>query len=96
MPAMISESDLTQHTRLIDAMHNVLHVLNSNRSLDEILAHSIAQPGQLLRCDAAAIYGLDQDQRFYVQASEGMDASLTIFDDAVNRRFAEWLTPDPS
>jgi len=92
---MISESDLTQHTRMIDAMHNVLRVLNSNRSLDEILAHIIAQPGQLLRCDAAAIYCLDQDQRFYVQASEGMDASLTIFDDSVNRRFAEQLSADP-
>jgi len=32
-----AEHDLTQHQRTIEAMHNVLRVLNSNRSLDEIL-----------------------------------------------------------
>lgn len=86
------DPDLTLHRRTIDAMHNVLRVLNSNRSLDEILEHIIRQPQQLLECDAAAIYLLDKDQRFYIQASTELDASLTQFNDAVNRSFAEQLT----
>lgn len=90
-----SDDDLVQHKRMIDSMHNVLRVLNSNRSLDEILAHIIAQPGQLLNCDAAAIYCLDKDQRFYVQASEGMDSSLTQFHDSVSKSFAEQLILNP-
>ncbi len=87
-----ADSDLVQHRHTIDSMHNVLRVLNSNRSLDEILGHIIAQPGQLLHCDAAAIYCLDKDQHFYIQASKGMDASLTQFHDSVSKSFAEQLT----
>ncbi|MDX2163600.1 MAG: GAF domain-containing sensor histidine kinase [bacterium] len=91
----VSDHDFAQHKRTIDAMHNVLRVLNSNRSLDEILTHIIAQPRQLLGCDAAAIYCLDQDQRFYAQASEGMDTSLTRFQESLSRSFAEQLTLNP-
>jgi two-component system nitrate/nitrite sensor histidine kinase NarX len=92
---MAGDNDLMQHKRMIDSMHNVLRVLNSNRSLNDILAHIIAQPGALLNCDAAAIYCLDQEQHFYVQASEGMDASLTQFHDSVSKSFAQQLSRSP-
>lgn len=85
------DPDLTLHKRTIDATHNVLRVLDSNGSLDEILEHIIRQPEQLLDCDAAAIYLLDRDQRFYVQASTELDASLAQFNDAVNRCFTHQI-----
>lgn len=91
-------TDLSRHQQMIQSLLNVLRVLNSNRSLDEILAHIVAQPAPLLHCDAVAIYCLDQDQRLYVQASEGMHDSLVHFNESVSRSLAEQtvLSPEPT
>ncbi|MBC8100700.1 MAG: GAF domain-containing sensor histidine kinase [Armatimonadetes bacterium] len=83
------EIALIHHQATIETLHKILRVLNSNRSLDEILAHIIAQPRQLLQCDAAAIYCLDQDQNLYIQASKELDHSLTQFNQAMSRNLAE-------
>jgi len=43
---------------LAAALREILTVLNSNQSLDQILNYIVAQAGRLLRADAVAIYRL--------------------------------------
>ncbi len=61
--------------RVAEGLSDILAILNSNRSLDEILDHIVAQAGRLLGTDAVAIYRREgQDGLFSVQAAWGLPA----------------------
>jgi signal transduction histidine kinase len=64
----------TERRRAVaEGLRDILTVLNSNRSLDEILAYIVAQAGRLLGTEAGAIYRLDaKTGKFIVQASQGL------------------------
>lgn len=48
--------DADRRRQIAESLHGVLSMLNSSRPLPEVLDHIVAQVGQLLGSDAAAIY----------------------------------------
>jgi len=60
-PAMVTTPPASG-SRLLEALHDLLAVLNSHRSLGEILDFILGQATDLLAGDAGAIYLLDTDQ----------------------------------
>jgi len=55
-------SELEQRRRVSEGLRDTLAILNSNHSLDEILAHIVLQASQLLYADASAIYSVADGQ----------------------------------
>ncbi len=58
--------ELEQRRRVSEGLRDTLAILNSNHSLDEILAHIVLQATQLLYADASAIYSLADGQEALV------------------------------
>jgi two-component system nitrate/nitrite sensor histidine kinase NarX len=59
--------------RIAESLRDVLAVLNSNRSLDEVLNYIAGQAGQLLGTRAAGIYSLDRATgKLSVRATRGL------------------------
>jgi signal transduction histidine kinase len=52
-----------QRRKVAEGMRDVLAILNSNRSLDEILTHIAAQATQLTEADSSAIYQLNRKKK---------------------------------
>jgi PAS domain S-box-containing protein len=52
--------EIERRRRVADSLRDILRVLNSNRSLQEILDIIVAQARELLRADASAIYQLHE------------------------------------
>lgn len=71
--------EIERRRRVADSLRDILRVLNSNRSLQEILDIIVAQARELLRADASAIYQLhEDDQPLSFQAGVGISpAQLT-------------------
>jgi two-component system nitrate/nitrite sensor histidine kinase NarX len=62
-----------QRRRIAESLRDVLAVLNSNRSLDEVLNYIAGQAGQLLGTRAAGIYSLDRETgKLSVRATRGL------------------------
>jgi len=55
--------EIERRRRVADSLRDILRVLNSNRSLQEILDIIVAQARELLRADASAIYQLHEGDR---------------------------------
>ncbi len=65
--------DLDRRRQVADGLRDILKILNSNRSSDEILNHIVAQAGRLLKADASAIYRLkDGIGPLIIQANKGL------------------------
>jgi PAS domain S-box-containing protein len=65
--------EIEQRRQVADGLRAILAILNSNRSLAEILDHIVAQACLLLAADASLIYRLDEhNQHLLIQASSGL------------------------
>lgn len=58
--------------RVAESLRGVVRILNSNRSLDDILAYIVTQARELLRSDAVVFYRREGDA-LHQQASAGLD-----------------------
>lgn len=66
--------DLERRHRVADSLHEILGILNSNRTLDAILDFIIAQACRLLNTNGGAIYRLERDEAtLKLQAGCGLD-----------------------
>ncbi|HEY76314.1 MAG TPA: GAF domain-containing protein [Thermoflexia bacterium] len=66
-------AEVERRRQVAEGLRDILTILNSNRPLDEILDHIVAQAVRLLSPDAVAIYRLQEDGLLSVQASQGLD-----------------------
>jgi len=66
-------AEVERRRQVAEGLRDILTVLNSNRPLDEILDHIVAQAVRLLSTDAVAVYRLQEDGLLNVQASRGLD-----------------------
>jgi len=66
-------AEVERRRQVAEGLRDILTILNSNRPLDEILNHIVAQAVRLLSTDAVAIYRLQEDGLLRVQASRGLD-----------------------
>lgn len=63
--------------RVAEGLSEVLAILNSTRSLDEILEYIVSQVRRLLKAEAAAIYRLQTEvDQLVIQAAQGLDAEF--------------------
>jgi PAS domain S-box-containing protein len=68
--------EIEQRRRVAEGLHDLLTVLNSSRSLDEILCYILDKASSLLGTESGAIYRLeDQHDEFSIQASRGLPAA---------------------
>lgn len=70
--------EIQRRERIADSMRGVLGILNSNRSLDEVLDYIVKQASQLLGADAVAIYKLHDDALLRIQAAYGLDEDYVL------------------
>src|SRR5690349_9657466 len=49
------------YRQILDGLHDILAILNSNRSLDDILRHILAQACRWLDATSGAVYLLDRE-----------------------------------
>jgi two-component system nitrate/nitrite sensor histidine kinase NarX len=67
--------EIERRRQVAEELHDLLAILNSNRSLDEILHYILEKAVWLLDAPGGAIYRLEAEQaQFVVQASRGMPA----------------------
>jgi PAS domain S-box-containing protein len=64
--------EIERRRQVAESLRDVLAILNSHRSLEEILASIVERAGRQLRTDAGAVCGLDGDQPS-IQARQGLD-----------------------
>lgn len=83
--------EIERRRRVADSLRDILRVLNSNRSLQEILDIIVAQARELLRADASAIYQLHEgDKPLSFQAGVGISPEqLTAIHSEDSRKPAE-------
>ena len=85
--------EIEQRRQVSDGLREILAILNSNRSLAEILEHIVARACLLLVADASIIYRLDQrSQQLSIQASNGLPAEAQA---RVVARMAQ-IVPSPA
>ena len=74
--------DIERRQRVADSLHEILGILNSNRSLDEILGFITAQACRLLSTSGGAIYRLHREEAILkIQAACGLhveDEALSL------------------
>ena len=71
--------EIERRRQVADGLRDILTVLNSNRSLEDILAHIAAQACRLLYADASAIYRMQEGQgSLTIQASCGLPESYAL------------------
>lgn len=69
------EAERRRH--VAENLGDILAILNSSRSLDEILDHIVAEAGQLLGSNAVAVYRLHRDTNLLrIQAARGLPADF--------------------
>ena len=65
--------EIERRRKVADGLRDILKILNSNRSSDEILNYIVVQACRLLHADACAIYRLKSDTGpLFIQASAGL------------------------
>jgi PAS domain S-box-containing protein len=74
--------EIERRRQVAESLRDIVTILNSNRTLDEILDSIVAQACRLLETDAGAVYRLDdQEELLSLQAARGLtanDAALNI------------------
>lgn len=66
--------EIERRQQVAEGLHDILTILNTNRPLEEILDHIVAQASRLLATDAVAVYQLDEsDGSLRIQAARGLD-----------------------
>lgn len=66
--------DLERRLQVAEGLRGILAVLNSDRSLEEILDYIVGEARRLLGADAAAVYRLLPDRVLSIQSSQGLSA----------------------
>ncbi|HSD84678.1 MAG TPA: GAF domain-containing sensor histidine kinase, partial [Anaerolineae bacterium] len=70
-----SRSLIERRHQIAEGLHDILAVLNSNHSLDEILDYIVAQASRLLDADAVALFRLRPGEKLLViQSARGLNA----------------------
>jgi PAS domain S-box-containing protein len=70
--------EIEQRRRVAEGLREILRVLNSTRSLDDVLDYIIGQATQLLGAQAGLLFRFEQDGRWAVfEASCGLPSELT-------------------
>src|SRR5262245_10715912 len=80
VPTTGSVGPQAAHAReVIEGLRDVLGVLNSSRSLDQILGYVVAEAGRLLGGEASSVYRLDTVANVLtIQASQGLDPDYAL------------------
>lgn len=92
--------EIEQRRRVADSLREILAILNSNRSLQEILDHITLQASHLLGAEASAIYELqDESQPLKILSAYGIDAQTLELSESVAADLPEtgklnYSTPD--
>ncbi len=72
--------EIERRRQVADDLREILTILNSNQSLDEILTHIVSQARREFGADACAVFRLQDDgQTLAVQASEGLPCDLARY-----------------
>ncbi len=75
--------EIERRQQVAESLRDVLAILNSHRSLEDILASIVERAGRQLRTDAGAICGLiPQGDQPSIQARQGLDGREAIFSTA--------------
>jgi signal transduction histidine kinase len=70
----VRREEAERRRQVAEGLRDILAVLNSNRSLEEILGDIVAQATHLLHTDAVAIYRLlEEEGVLVIHASDGLD-----------------------
>jgi predicted ATPase/signal transduction histidine kinase len=70
--------EIEQRRQVAERLRDMLAILNSNRSLDEILDYVVEQATSLLGTRSSAIYRLQREERvFTIQAARGLPTEYT-------------------
>ncbi|MCB0213165.1 MAG: GAF domain-containing protein, partial [Anaerolineae bacterium] len=76
-----------QRRRVAESLRDMLTVLNSDRSIDEILDYIVLKASQVLDARGSAVFRLEEDNMFSIQASYGLSAQNEVkTKDAMNER----------
>jgi PAS domain S-box-containing protein len=85
--------ELERRREVADSLREILTLLNSNQSLQEVLDTIVAQASRLLGADASAILQLSEDDNlFRIQASTGLGVDELAFVTA--HRLDQWAAPE--
>ncbi len=77
--------ETSHRQRVAQGLHEILTILNSNCTLDDVLNYIIAQACRLFDTDGGSIYRLDRsDSSLRVHASHGLDAEIAALDLSVD------------
>ena len=69
--------EIEQRRRVAEGLREVLTIINSNRTLNEILDHILAEADNLLSSDASALFRI-QEGEFVIQATHGIGSNLHL------------------
>ncbi|CAG0937125.1 two-component system, NarL family, nitrate/nitrite sensor histidine kinase NarX [Thermoflexales bacterium] len=71
-----SHSLIERRRHVAEGLHDILAVLNSNHSLDEILDYIVAQANRLLDAEAVALFRLkSEEKQLMIQSARGLNAA---------------------
>lgn len=77
-----------QRRRVAESLRDMLTVLNSDRSIDEILNYIVLQASQVLDARGSAVFRFEDNQTFSIQASYGLSANNEAkTSEAMNERY---------
>jgi PAS domain S-box-containing protein len=68
--------EIERRRQVVEGLRDIVAVLNSNRSLDEILEFVVGQACRLLQAQAVAVYLVQTDGRLHMQTAAGKDTQL--------------------
>lgn len=67
--------EIERRRKVADSLREILAILNSNHSLDDILTHIVTQAGQLLDANGSAIYRLEDNKELLtIHTSQSLPA----------------------
>jgi PAS domain S-box-containing protein len=71
--------ELERRRQVASGLRDILAILNSDRSVDDILHYTVIQASNLLGANASAIYRLDHQEQFLtLQSSHGLPAQYIV------------------
>jgi PAS domain S-box-containing protein len=68
--------EIERRRRVVEGLRDIVAILNSNRSLEEVLEFVVGQAGRLLQAQAVAVYLVQPDNRLHLQTAARKDSPL--------------------
>jgi PAS domain S-box-containing protein len=69
--------EIERRRQVVEGLRDIVAILNSNRSLDEILVFVVSQACRLLQAQAVAVYLVQTDGRLHMQTAAENDTQLS-------------------